>query len=329
MTERELNPGRWQELSDWGNEFTCYSAAVATWSATANQDWGSAINPGLWLSITEAGEGLLGFAYFPPGLRADLGLRRAGADEAESAVEGVRAELERSGRVIVAGDGFHLPWHVAHGRAHAPHWFVLMSGTDGLEVADPFACRNELGIQVPARQPVHQLEDLLPALPGDDQVHRWREILALGDETTEALEHRYQWFEHRPVDGSRAPVGAEGPAGTLRLARYFRERGQDPAAYAQVDDIWSIARHRAFLVRRATARAERSADDRLAAWVQEHGRPLVKRWGHIAPLLMQARLSLAAGREASDSVPRTLEDLAAREQAAAAAFPSGLDPASI
>jgi hypothetical protein len=44
---------------------------------------------------------------------------------------------------------------------------------------------------------------------------------------------------------------------------------------------------------------------------------------------MQARLSLQAGRAASDSVPSTLEDLAGREEAAAAAFPSRLDVGSI
>jgi hypothetical protein len=231
--------------------------------------------------------------------------------------------------VIVAGDGFHFPWHTAYGRVHAPHWIVLLDSGNGLEVADPFACRNELGTQTPTRQPVSDLGQLLPALPGDDRVHRWREILAFGDETTDALEHRYQWFVAGQVDGWRAPAGADGPAGSRRIAAYFRDHGQAQDAYSQVDDIWSIARHRAFLVRRAAARAEQIGDGELEAWVQEHGRPLAKRWGHIAPLLMQARLSLQAGRAASDSVPSTLEDLAGREEAAAAAFPSRLDVGSI
>ena len=47
-------------------------------------------------------------------------------------------ESARSGRVIVAGDGFNLPWHVAHGRRHVPHWFVLAATGERPEVVDPF-----------------------------------------------------------------------------------------------------------------------------------------------------------------------------------------------
>ena len=57
----------------------------------------------------------------------------------------------------------------------------------------------------------------------------------------------------------------------------------------------------------------------------EHGETLAKRWSHMAPLMMQAKLALAAGRAASSSVPDTLEDLAARELAARQAFPPDLD----
>ncbi len=57
--------------------------------------------------------------------------------------------------------------------------------------------------------------------------------------------------------------------------------------------------------------------------------PLAKRWGHIAPLIMQATLALGAGREASGSLRDTLEDLAAREEAAARAFPGSAAASSI
>jgi len=129
------------------------------------------------------------------------------------------------------------------------------------------------------------------------------------------------WFiRAAPVD-SRAPRGMHGPDAVLRLARHFREHGQRVEAYAQADDLWSIARHRAFLARYAQQVADRRDAGALAGWVSEHAAPLATKWGHIAPLLMQATLALGAGRSASASVPDTLELLAARERAAAEAFP--------
>ena len=76
----------------------------------------------------------------------------------------------------------------------------------------------------------------------------------------------------------------------------------------------------------ATEAAGRSADAALREWGAEYPEPLARRWGHVAPLLMQAMLALGAGRKASASVPETLEELAEREEAAAAAFP--VDPSA-
>jgi len=143
------------------------------------------------------------------------------------------------------------------------------------------------------------------------------ERLALGDETTDATGYRHQWF----VDGDVGRLAAaRGHGRTDRrcsgLARHFRDHGQDPGAYLQADDIWSIARHRAFLCRYAQERAG-PADAALASWAAENVAPLVTKWGHIAPLLMQASLALRAGRAASASVPDTLEALAELERSAA------------
>ncbi len=322
MTQPGISAEGWESLLSYSEMFTCYSAAVATWLAIERDDWARLVNAGLWLTITEADNGLLGFAYFRPDLRADLGLVRTGAQEAASAIDGVLQEIERSGRVIIAGDGFHLPWHVAAGRQHAPHWYVLSEDADRLEVADPFACRNELGIQRAARRPVarESLDSMLLALPGDDPVHRLREVLALGDQTTGACDHPYQWFVAGEVGPWREPDGSCGSSAVLRLADHFRKRGQDPRAYLQADDIWSIARHRAFMCRCVQERALGDDDDALAGWVSEHAVPLVKKWSHLAPLLMQATLALSAGRTASASVPDTLELLAQLERSAALAL---------
>jgi hypothetical protein len=322
VTGSFLSTERWERLQSFSNEFTCYSAALATWLAATDDDWATFVDPGLWLRIIEARDGLLGFAYFPPSLRTRLGLVRTGSDSAQDAIDGILAELARSGRVIVAGDGYRLPWHVAAGRRHVPHWFVVGLSSGSPEVADPFACRNELGVQECARRPLApgSLGELLLALPGEDPVHRLREIYALGDEMIDDGGQRYRWFVRGEVADSREPDGLDGPAGLRRLATHFRDRGQDPGAYGQADDIWSIARHRAFMLRHAEARASTRGDDALASWARDHVAPLVKKWGHIAPLLMQASLTLSAGREASASVPDTLDALAELERSAALAF---------
>ena len=310
----------WDGLTAFSDTYTCYSSAVAAWTALADVDWAGTIDPGLWLTLTQPKDGLFGFVHFPPGLRRTLGLRRSGAATAAAAFEGVMAEVRRSGRVIVAGDGFHLPWHVAHGRVHVPHWYVLVDGDDGAAVFDPFTCRNELGIQSAHRATVSEgeLAVLLRGLPGDDPVLRLRETFALGDDAGPPLDARYQWYAHEPVSDVIEPIGTSGPDAVRALAEHFRARGQNEEAYWQVDDIWSIARHRAFLARRAQARAARDGDGVLAAWVEEHAAPLAKRWGHMPPLLMQATLALRAGREASSSVPDRLEALADMEAAGAA-----------
>jgi hypothetical protein len=173
-------------------------------------------------------------------------------------------------------------------------------------------------VQAAHRRPIgpDALAALIVGLPGDDPVLQLRESLALGD-VAPVVAGRFQWFVTGDVGAARAPQGATGPDAIRRLARAFRERGQSVDAYRQADDLWSIARHRAFLVRYA---AECGADE----WVEQHGAPLARRWGHIAPLVMQATLALGAGRSASPSVPDTLDDLAEREGAAAAALPPEL-----
>jgi hypothetical protein len=312
----------WDELTSFSDTFTCYSAALATWLAVERGDWADVVDPGLWLALTEEPGLLFGFSHFPPGLRGALGLMRTGAQDAERAVAGVLAEIGRSGRVIVAGDGYHLPWHVAHGRRHVPHWYVLLAAPGGAELLDPFACRNELGLQQATRRPVgeSELAALLEGLPGDDPVLALRESLALGDEAGAPDRRRHQWFERGEAGTVPGPVGVQGPEAVLRLAAHFREHGQDPAAYGQSDDIWSIARHRAFVRLHAERTAAATGDEPLVTWVQTHATPLAKRWGHMAPLLMQASLTLASGRAATASVPDALERMAELERAAAVAL---------
>jgi hypothetical protein len=330
----------WEQLTAFSDMYTCYSAAIATWAAWDHGDWEPLVDPGLWLMVGERADGLLRFSHFRPGLRATLGLARTGMDGAATdAAAAALAEMRRCGRVIVAGDGFHLPWHVAFGRRHVPHWYVVVDAPEGPTVLDPFACRNDLGVQIASRRLVDEpeLEQIIIGLPGDDPVLALREALALGDDAGLPPRLPYQWYVHGGVDEARAPGGpapadgamqsapadftvARGPDAVRLLAAHFRARGQEPSAYIQADDLWSIARHRAFWCRRAQQRAGVEADEALSHWVDEHAAPVAKKWGHIAPLVMQASLALRSGRAASGSVPDTLEQLAERERAAAAAF---------
>jgi hypothetical protein len=321
----------WADLTTCSEAYTCYSAAVASWAAYERLDWRSLVDPGLTLTVCEADAGLFGFVHFPAELRAELGLERMRVERAADALDGVLAEIERSGRAIVAGDGMRLPWHVAHGKRHVPHWYVLAGTLDRLQAIDPFACRNELGVQQATRVPVarEQLGELLCALPDGDPVFALRERLALGDDCGPWQGGGYQWFVRAQVSDGQAPSGAQGVEAVEALVRHFAERTQDPDAYVQADDVWSIARHRAFFAQRAAARAQTSGEDALEEWSHEHVQPLAKRWAHMAPLLLQARLALSVGRSASDSVFTTLQELVERERAAAQTCPAVLDAASI
>lgn len=305
---------RWLALATYGDAYTCYSAAVASWTALADEEWRSTVDNGFELTLTEAPDGLFGFVHFRAGLRDRLGLvRRASSDP--SAAEDMLDELGRSGRVIVAGDGFSLPWHVAHGRRHVPHWFVLAGTPESPVVVDPFSARNDLGLQEAVLQRVDPsaLGELARSDLAADEVVMLREAYALGDDARPVPRDPFQWFVHEPeqVGSLPAPSGPQGPDALRRLAQHFRESGDHAGAYRQADDIWSIARHRAFLARHAR---ELGADE----WVVEHLEPLAKRWSHMAPLLMQAVLAIGAGRKPTGSVAATLDELADREAAASA-----------
>jgi hypothetical protein len=321
-----MRAATWDDVLAWGDAFTCYSSALAVWLAADDAAWATTLSSDLHLALSEEGDGLFGFAHFGPGFAATIGLTRRGADAADEAAASIRAELEAHGTVIVTGDGFQLPWHVAHGRQHVPHWFALVAGDDGPEVLDPFEYRTELGMQRATRLPVSwtQLAGIIAALPGDDPVLALREAFALGLDDRPLSSQRFSWLARSAGGpGSPVPGAATGPAALRRLAAHFREHGADAGAYRQADDLWAIARHRAFFARWAEARAPTAA---WTDWVTDHVAGLAARWQHVPPLLMQARLSVGAGRRPSASLPEVLGELADRESAAAADRP-GEQPA--
>ena len=129
--------GPWEALTDLSETYTCYSSALATWTAVRLPSWRELLDPGLHLGLVEADDLLFGFSHFLLGLAQTLGLVRRSTDAHNEAVEAIVAESKRNHRVIVAGDGFNLPWHVAHARRHVPHWFVVAATGDGPTVGRP------------------------------------------------------------------------------------------------------------------------------------------------------------------------------------------------
>jgi hypothetical protein len=305
----------WDELTSLSDTYTCYSSAIAAWAALGSASWASAINGGLHLVVVDAGDALFGFSHLAPELSRTLGLVRRTADDVAEAVAGINAELAANGRVIVAGDGFNLPWHVAYGRRHVPHWFVL-SANGAVSVVDPFTCRNDLGIQQATLEPLDQadLPALVAGVPVDDPVFALREAFGLGADERPLPAASFRWFAHAAAPDPPSPLGDAGPAAVRRLATHFREHGLDRAAYRQADDLWSIARHRAFFAQQVAGEAAKRGSGDLQAWVEDHVLPLARRWAHVAPLLMQATLALDGGRTPTTSLPDTLDELADREE---------------
>jgi hypothetical protein len=313
----------WDELTSLSDTYTCYSSAIAAWAALGSVSWASAVNGGLHLVVVDAGDTLFGFSHLAPDLSRTLGLVRRTANDVAEAVAGINDELAANGRVIVAGDGFNLPWHVAYGRRHVPHWFVL-APNGATTVVDPFACRTDLGVQQPTLEPLDKadLPTLAAAVPVDDPVFALREAFALGADDRPLPAASFRWFAHADGPEPRSPRGDSGPAAVRRLATHFREHALDRAAYRQADDLWSIARHRAFFARQTAGEAAKQGGRALGLWMQDHVLPLTRRWAHVPPLLMQATLALDGGRMPTTSLPDTLDELADREQAAYISMPA-------
>jgi len=313
----------WDELASLSDTYTCYSSALAAWGALGSASWASAVNGGLHRVVVDAGDMLFGFSHFAPDLARTIGLVRRTADDVAGAVAGINDELAANGRVIVAGDGFNLPWHVAYGRRHVPHWFVL-APNGATTVVDPFTCRNDLGVQQAILGPLDtaDVRTLVAAVPGGDPVFALREAFALGADERPLPAASFRWFVHADGPEPRRPRGDDGPAAVRRLATHFREHGLDRAAYRQTDDLWSIARHRSFFARQVAGEASKRGSGAWDDWLQDHVLPLARRWAHVPPLLMQATLALDGGRMPTTSLSDTLDELADGEHKAYISSPA-------
>lgn len=321
MSERVASDAAsvWEDVAPLGELCTCYSSAFAVWAAFGQAPWRKAVNSGLHLAVVETDGLHFGFSHFPAELGRTLGLARCSSDDPTAAVASILDELAASDRVVVAADGFNLPWHVAHHRRHLPHWFVIARRDGDVAVVDPFTCRNDLGLQRPFFEKIDEgdLASLVAAVPLSDPVVALRETFALGVDDRPLAPAAFRWLRHTDVPKATPPQAIEGAAAIRVLADHFRRYAARLDAYRQADDLWSIARHRAFL-----SHCSAQAGGELRRWNEEYGDPLARRWGHVAPLLMQAVLALEGGRTPTTSLPDTLDELAGREERAAAALPA-------
>ena len=284
------------------------------WTAFGFPNWAAAVDGGLHFALVEADELHFGFSHFPRNTFTHTGTYPPGGRRSRGGHRRhpPRARADRPS--IVAADGFNLPWHIAHGRRHVPHWFVIAHREGDLAVIDPFTCRSDLGLQRAWFESLDTVEltRLAAAVPLDDRVVALREAFAFGSDAP-LTSAAFRWVVHEVAEPA-VVEGFNGPAAVRRLAEHFRVHALRPEAYRQADDLWSIARHRAFFARHA------AADDELEQWAEAHLAPLARRWNHVAPLIMQATLALKGGRTPTASLPDALDELAEREERAAAAL---------
>lgn len=293
-------PGTGPALAPWSQALTCYSAALAAWLAVRDPRWWRPLLAGgPTLGTSPADGGLFLFHHHSAPLLPSLGLAVRWTDRWSRARESQREQLARHGAVTVCGDAYRLPWQVAHGRRHGPHWFTVVRGPEGDAVADALAMTTQDGPQQPCRVP---LDDALPeewcrALPGDgDPVHWLREDSVSGTSHT-GRGARYRWLTW---DGD-APAPAADPGmqpgpGRARCAPEFgaaavralaeRVRTDGPLAlHRQADDLWQALRQRELLLTAAGQDEGLLDQDGLAHWQRA-----TAVWRRLPRILLRSRL---------------------------------------
>jgi hypothetical protein len=237
-----------------GDLLSCYTASIAEYLAGVGIDVDLAIGAQAYLAVRPAESGACEFVQFHTPLRGDvpthsLRLARRRADSPEEAAALITAEVARSGRAIVVGDTFNVPWQVAHATSHAPHWFVVDDVRDdaaSVHVTDRFEFINDAGEQRPFQGwlAASDLPALATANPDPNPVFAWRDQHAFADrEDPDAVATAgYQWYE---LDGTPwaaatdAAGAAPGAAPLLdRLAATQAAAGQAPPG-ARPGDGWT------------------------------------------------------------------------------------------
>ena len=297
----------------WSATFTCHSGALASWSAWESPTWWRPLAAGgPTLRVVPVG-GLFRFEHsVVPPVRA-LGLTLAVAAHWDVAWPAMRAELQKRGRVVIAGDAFRLPWHRATYQAHhASRWFLLSQDQNRYIAQDPMAAVNDYGRFDPTTVQLteSELANVCRSVVGMSTVTALREQSSLGVPDA-GVDQRYRWLksvEDRTQGDVETLESAAPSDGIDQIHVFLAERAGDPAAYRQADDLWHAVRQREFVS--ASLTADPWVDVDPAVW-----EPVLERWRSIPPLLMYARLLAESGRtgHAVSTLLDTLQWLAEAE----------------
>jgi hypothetical protein len=337
-----------------GDLLSCYTASIAEYMAGAGIEPELPIGTQAYLAVRRSGTGICEFVQFHTPLRGDapthsLHLRRRHTTDPAEARARIAAEVARSGRAIVVGDTFNVPWQVAHQKSHAPHWFVADGLDDGtaVHVTDRFEFVNDAGEQRPYDGWIglDQIASLATANPDPNPVYVMRDRYAFADAEDPAgiATGGYQWYEldgepHATKPDARSALArlaathAAGRAGTSPrtggddgwiagpdaaglLAEHIEAGIGEPVTYDNSDDIWVTARNRQLFAETLTSLGRRWGLPPLAelgAWAEAE---VAKPWAAIPQLMQYNQRSLARGRTPRPLIVEQLRAAATAERA--------------
>ncbi|OXM49733.1 hypothetical protein [Amycolatopsis alba] len=274
---------------------SCYTANLERYLA-GEFDSAAVVGRSVRLAVRATEVGLV-FSHHAPSLdHLPDGTRfEYAAVTAADTEDALRQEIRRYGRALVVADAARLPWSVAFGAAHAPHWLLVTGAeADHYLVEDAFEALLPQGTQQPYLGTVARsaLRTAITGLPEWDAPQRVRNEMAFGARislpgtTTGSILLRRvlgSGEERAPESGLIEDDSLVLPLLMNRLA------DEGPAAARHLPDIWAAAGHRAFAHRWRALAGDTETElataelwGALPRWVQmavesaARGRP---RWG--------------------------------------------------
>ncbi|MGA5170063.1 MULTISPECIES: hypothetical protein [Streptomyces] len=247
-----------------------------------------------------------------------LGYR--GAPDAETALAGITAELDRLGRVLVVADSGALPWLSGAPDEHAPH-LVLVDGRTpegAWHVVDGFSALFDGGAsQEPfsGELSADEFTALLGFPRGLSEVHRTRNALAYGFPVAPPPYETYQWLAEEPGStDERLPGGPwlTGAGALEETARLLLADLGDGGARGVLEDVWAAAQHHLF----RDAHLLAAADDALSPAERDAIGTTTAKWRELPRLLRFAANSARRGRPRPSLVGGAFTALAEAEAAA-------------
>jgi hypothetical protein len=303
-------------LSDWGEQFSCYSAALATRLIRDRPRWWRPLlADGPMLAVTRQPTGAWRFDHAPRPWVPELGLRIQSSDDWATARAALEAALEAGPPVVVAGDVFNLPWQHGYRRRHASHWVAIQRCGDALSLDDPLTFLTEDGPQAAYRATLtlDELASLAQALPAGDEIGWLRERSVIGE--GDLGEGRmYRWLAASD-DGWQPPEQVDerlvGPDALEAVADDLLSARGDAPILRQLDDLWQALRHRELAVKVAARDPDFFGGSDVAA---RHWQEAVEIWRQVPILMRYAQMQSAAGiARAGEQVAEALLRLTAWE----------------